>query len=295
MSEQTSIGGTVQKLTVGSKTSFGFYLLRGDEEIPINDSEIHEEINEGDTREFFVYPDRRGRLTASTIIPEIRKGVYGWARVIKVNDRDGAALDIGISREVTVVPEDLPAVEHVWPEAGDYLYITLRTDLAGQMFGRLATEEVVQVLSERADDDVHNKELKGRPYRLLRVGTFVLTEEGYRCFIHESERKSEPRLGQDVTVRIIGVKDDGTLNGSLLPRKQDKMDEDSEVIFNYLLSRGGSMPFGDKSNPEEIKMIFNMSKASFKRALGRLYKEKKIVQENGETHLVQLGGDSNEN
>ncbi|TFE03338.1 S1 RNA-binding domain-containing protein [Jeotgalibacillus sp. R-1-5s-1] len=287
MNEQESIGGTVQTLTVASEAPFGFYLTRGTEEYPLNASEIHEEVTVGDTREFFLYPDRRGRITASTLIPKIRKGVYGWAKVIKVNERDGAALDIGISREVTVLPEDLPAAKHVWPEAGDYLYITLRTDRAGQMFGRLATEEVVQVLSGRADEDVHNKELKGRPYRLLKVGTFVLTEEGYRCFIHESERSEEPRLGQDLTVRVIGVKDDGTLNGSLLPRKQEKMDDDAEMILDYLLSRGGSMPFGDKSNPEEIKLIFNMSKASFKRALGRLYKERKIIQKDGETHLVK--------
>lgn len=284
--QEESLAGTIQRLTVDREAPFGYYLIRGSEEFPLNESEITGDLEIGQTYEFFLYADRRGRVVASMNIPEIRKGTYGWAKVIKINERDGAALDIGISREVTVVSMDLPAAKHVWPKSGDYLYVTLRTDRSGNMFARLATEEVVQVLSDRAETDLQNKELKARPYRLLRVGTFLLTEEGYRCFVHESERYEEPRLGEDVTVRIIGVKDDGSLNGSLIPRKQDKMLDDAEVLFQYLTEHNGEMPFGDKSDPDSIAETFGMSKAAFKRALGRLYKEKKIKQENGTTYLI---------
>ncbi|MGD7043861.1 CvfB family protein [Jeotgalibacillus proteolyticus] len=285
--QEESLAGTVQRLTVDREAPFGFYLIRGEDEYPLNESEVTGELTVGEAYDFFLYADRRGRVVASMNIPEIRKGSYGWAKVIKVNDRDGAALDIGISREVTVVAMDLPAAKHVWPKAGDYLYVTLRTDRAGNMFARLATEEVVQVLSNRADPELHNKELKARPYRLLRVGTFLLTEEGYLCFVHESERYEEPRLGEDVSVRIIGVKEDGTLNGSLISRKQDKMLDDAEIVYEYLQEHGGTMPFGDKSEPELIYETFGMSKGAFKRALGRLYKEKKIIQQDGSTSLTE--------
>ncbi|MDG5470467.1 S1-like domain-containing RNA-binding protein [Jeotgalibacillus sp. ET6] len=285
--QEESLAGTVQRLTVDREAPFGFYLIRGEDEYPLNESEVTGELTIGEAYDFFLYADRRGRVVASMNIPEIRKGSYGWAKVIKVNDRDGAALDIGISREVTAVAMDLPAAKHVWPKAGDYLYVTLRTDRAGNMFARLATEEVVQVLSNRADPELHNKELKARPYRLLRVGTFLLTEEGYLCFVHESERYEEPRLGEDVSVRIIGVKEDGTLNGSLIPRKQDKMLDDAEIVYEYLQEHGGTMSFGDKSEPELIYETFGMSKGAFKRALGRLYKEKKIIQQDGSTSLTE--------
>ena len=92
---------------------------------------------------------------------------------------------------------------------------------------------------------------------------------------------AEPRLGQDVTVRIIDVKEDGSLNGSLLPRKHERLGEDAEKIFAYLESVGGKMPFGDKSTPEEIQEMFGMSKGAFKRALGTLMKAKKIKQQEG--------------
>ena len=98
-------------------------------------------------------------------------------------------------------------------------------------------------------------------------------------------RKEEPRLGEKVEGRIIDVKEDGTVNVSLIPRKQEAMDEDAEIILAYLASRNGTMPYGDKSAPEDIQERFNLSKASFKRALGRLMKEGKVYQEDGWTYL----------
>ena len=121
--------------------------------------------------------------------------------------------------------------------------------------------------------------ITAHPYRLLRVGTFLLSKEGYKIFVHESERRSEPRLGEAVEVRIIGHKEDGTLNGSFLPLAHERMDDDSEMILTMLNEYGGELPFSDKSDPEAIKDVFNMSKGSFKRAIGRLYKSKRITIE----------------
>ena len=140
---------------------------------------------------------------------------------------------------------------------------------------------------EGAFEEMHNKNILARPYRLLPVGTFLLgVEEPYRIFVHESEMYNEPRLGQDLTVRVIDTKDDHSLNGSLLPRKHERIDGDAEKIFDYLESVGGKMPFWDKSSPEEIKEMFNMSKAAFKRALGTLMKARKIKQSDGWTEKI---------
>ena len=63
------------------------------------------------------------------------------------------------------------------------------------------------------------------------------------------------------------------------------MDEDAQVLYDYMESRGGVMPFWDKSYPEDIRERFNMSKAAFKRALGKLMKEGKVYQEEGWTYF----------
>ena len=71
------------------------------------------------------------------------------------------------------------------------LYMTLRTDRNGDLFGRLVTEEKVNELYEGAIEDMHNKNIIASPYRLLPVGSFLLgVEEPYRIFVHESEMSS---------------------------------------------------------------------------------------------------------
>ena len=278
--------GQIATLTVLQNEGSRYFLTNGDTEIPLNKSEVLDELAIGGRIEVFLFADRRGDLQATTAIPTITQGEYGWARVIKVS-KEGAVVDIGTSREVLVKAEDLPAIEEIWPQVGDHLYMTLRVDRNGELFGRLVTEEKVNEQYEGAMEDMYNQNVVARPYRLLPVGSFLLgVENPYRIFVHNSEMKAEPRLGQEISVRIIDVKEDGSMNGSLLPRKHERLGEDADRIFAYLESVGGKMPFGDKSTPEEVQEMFGMSKGAFKRALGTLYKARKIKQENGWTEIV---------
>lgn len=278
--------GEVVTLTVLEQQTSKWILTNGEIELPLNASEVTEPLAVGDCLKVFLFADRRGDLAATTAIPAFAQGEYGWARVLRVT-REGAFVDIGTTREVLVKAEDLPALEEVWPAAGDHLFMTLRTDRNGDLFGRLATEEKITELYESAFEDMHNQNIIARPYRLLPVGSFLLgVDKPYRIFVHESERQAEPRLGQDVEVRIIDVKEDGSMNGSLLPRKHERISDDAQQILTYLQEVDGKMPFGDKSSPEEIQEMFHMSKAAFKRALGTLMKARKIKQQNGWTELI---------
>lgn len=282
------VSGEIVKLQVKSQEGSKWILQHKEMDIPLNASEAPEDLQINDKIEVFLFVDRRGNMSATTQLPSIQKGTYGWARVIKVSDKEGAFVDIGTSKEVQVKAEDLPKIKELWPAIGDHLYMTLRTDKDGELFGRLATEDRVEELYIDAPTTLFNQNVIARPYRLLPIGTFLLSvPENYRIFVHQSERLEEPRLGQDLTVRIIDTKDDGSLNGSLLPRKHERLGDDAESIFRYLNDVGGKMPFTDKSTPEEIQEMFTMSKAAFKRALGKLMKEGKIVQNDGWTQLKQ--------
>ncbi|MFJ7186268.1 CvfB family protein [Lysinibacillus xylanilyticus] len=279
--------GEVVTLTVLEQQASKWILTNGVDELPLNASEVTEPLSVGDRLEVFLFADRRGDLAATTAIPSFVQGEYGWARVLKVVEREGAFVDIGTSREVLVKAEDLPAITELWPAPGDHLFMTLRTDRNGDLFGRLATEEKISELYEGAFEEMHNKNIKARPYRLLPVGSFLLgVEIPYRIFVHESERNEEPRLGQDVDVRIIDVKDDGSMNGSLLPRKHERLSDDAQRILKYLQEVGGKMPFGDKSSPDEVQEMFKMSKGAFKRALGTLMKAGKVKQHDGWTEEI---------
>ena len=263
------------------------WILDGNgDDIMMNASDADDTIQEGDTVHVFLYTNRRGELTATMQMPIMTAGTYGWARVIRVDDNEGVYVDIGSSFEVLVNRNDMPRVRSLWPKVDDALYMTLRMDLGGNIFGRLATEErVLEVISE-APSTALNMNVKARAYRLLPVGSFMLSiPDNHRIFIHNTEQLSEPRLGQEVDVRIIDVHDDGTMNGSMLPRKEERLGGDAEIVLNYLNEVGGRMPFTDKSSPDEIKEMFSISKASFKRALGKLMKEGRIEQGDGWTTL----------
>ncbi|MHC0552279.1 CvfB family protein [Salinicoccus sp. CNSTN-B1] len=285
------ISGTVQFLKI-IKREGSTYHLKGEDAVYIRmnasasarDYEIGEEISA------FIYPNRSGELFAAPIVPTATVDKYGYAEVVEVT-REGAFVDVGAPREILVPWVDLPKVKSVWPKEGDQLYLKLRAESDNQLFGRLITEqeaaERFTPLDQSAFADYRNKWMEGRPYRLLRIGSFLLTNEGHKVFIHESEREEEPRLGELKKFRVIGINDKGELNGSFIQQAYKKMDADSEKILDYIERNGGRMPLNDKSAPEDIKEALNMSKGAFKRALGRLMKEGKIVQTEKETEMKE--------
>lgn len=290
--DEKDIVGTIEFLeVVGLQGST--YMLKGPhgEEVKLNQSEINEEdeLEVGEEYSFFIYPNRSGDLFATQNMPDITTDKYDFVKVLKT-DRDGAHVDVGLPREVLIPWEDLPKVKSLWPVNGDQLFVTLRIDSENNMFARLATETIVEnTFTPVNDDSKQNEIIEARPYRLLRIGSFLLSKDGYKIFVHESERKSEPRLGELVKVRIIGHNDKGELNGSFLPLSHERLDEDGQVIFDLLVEYDGELPFWDKSSPEAIKEVFNMSKGSFKRAIGHLYKNKIIKIETGKIELTKKG------
>ncbi|MFE7063445.1 S1 RNA-binding domain-containing protein [Sutcliffiella sp. NPDC057660] len=275
--------GTILELTVDRETPLGYMLTDGEETILLHKNEATRELQQDEAVEVFLYSDQKSRITATMTIP---KGLNGheWVEVVEVLQGLGVFINIGIAKDALIPEDDLPVFEDVWPEVGDLLLCRVKTDRRGKLIGKLASQDVMLDRSINAPTDIVNQNVQGTIYRLLKVGSYMITNEGYVGFIHHSERKEEPRLGGIVEGRVIGVKDDGTINVSLLPRKQDAMDDDSKAIMDYLELRGGAMPYSDKSAPEDIKERFLISKAAFKRAMGKLLKEGLITQKEGWTY-----------
>ncbi|MED1673980.1 S1 RNA-binding domain-containing protein [Pallidibacillus thermolactis] len=277
--------GTVVTLKVAREVDFGYFLTNGTEEVLLHKSEQKGKLQLEEDVRVFLYQEKLGRLAATMAIPVVQIGTYGWCKVVEVKESLGVFVNIGISKDILIYKDDLPKLREVWPVVGGRLYITLKTDKNGRLFGKLATETVMEKQFKKADRSVFNQNVRGYVYRTLYSGSFIITEEGYRGFIHHSQRKTEPHLGDEVSGRVIDVKEDGTINVSLLKRGYESIAEDAEKIFTYLQERGGRMPYTDKSHPEDIEKRFAMSKGAFKRALGRLMKEGKIDQEDGWTHI----------
>ncbi len=281
------IAGEIRTLTVNREADFGYFLIDDNpkDRVLLHKNEMtNDDLQVGDEVEVFLFHDKEGRLSATMSIPHITLDTYGWGTVEGYRKNLGVFVNIGISKDMLVSVDELPFHYNVWPKKEDKLYITLKHDKTGRLFAKLATDDVIWDMSVDAPNTMMNKVVKGYIYKTKKVGSYLISEEGYCCFIHESQREREPRLGQYVEARVIDCKEDGTLNVSLLPLKQDKMQDDSQIILQYLQIRGGAMPYSDKSTPDDIKRTFEMSKAAFKRALGKLMKDGEIYQEDGWTY-----------
>lgn len=277
--------GTIQTMVVLRKIDTGYVLQKELEEALLHQNETETELEVDQEVDVFLYQDKKGNTIATTKLPHIQMDQYGWAEVAEVLANLGAFVNIGTTKEILVSKDDLPLFESVWPEKGDKLFVTLGKDQKDRLLAIPATEGVIAREVELAPDELLNQQVSGTVYHTSREGAAFLTTEDYRGFIHYTERKTEPRLGEFVTGRVIEVRPDGTLNVSLRPLKQDSMGEDADAIMERLELSGGVIPFGDKSDPEDIRGTFQISKAAFKRALGKLMKEGKVEQRDGSTYL----------
>lgn len=277
--------GQVATLTVARKADFGYFLTDGNEDVLLHINESHQEYEEGNEVNVFLYLDSHGRTSATSTIPQISVGQYDWVKVTDVNPEIGVFLNIGIQKDLLLGADDLPAHKSVWPRPGDLVYITMRVNRNYLLYAKLASDQIIQSISTKAERKDYNKNVQGHVYRTAKVGSWVYTLEGFKGFVHESQRQQEPRLGEKVEGRIIDIKEDGTVNISLLARKEEAQDVDAEKIFEYILSRNGAMPYGDKSMPEDIQERFGLSKGAFKRAIGKLMKDGRVYQEGNWTYI----------
>ena len=271
-------------LQIDNEMEYGYFLTDGEDSVLLHRSEMTEDIGDRDEVEVYLYVDHEERLAATMKIPKINAHTYDWVEVVDVVEDMGALVDIGLSKDALVATEHLPPFEEAWPKKGDKLYCMLKVTSYGRMFAKPATEDVISELFTEAPETLMNKEMTGTIYRLIATGSFMLTDTGIRGFIHRTERKEEPRLGWTVTGRVSAEKEEGTIKVSLLTRAQDAASGDEKEILTYMRTRNGAMPYGDKSDPEDIRERFQMSKAAFKRALGHLMKNDLVYQKEGWTY-----------
>ncbi|WKT14633.1 S1 RNA-binding domain-containing protein [Lactococcus lactis] len=279
------IGQTISAIIVEESERF-YFLQKGEDLLRLDKTEGEHTV--GDVVTGFVYVDKDDHRRLTTLEQKATNEHYGWGTVTAVRKDLGAFVDTGLPGKDVVVSDDLPLEKDQWPKVGDQLYVKLIIDRKERIWGHLAWHEDFWNLAGPGYDNMQNQDLRAIVYRNKESGTFVyLPDNNMLGFIHPNERFSVPRVGQELQVRVIGFrKEDRSLNLSAKPRAYEMLDADSQMILAYLQSMGGKMAFNDKSNPDEIKATFGISKGQFKKALGGLMKAKKIKQSPEGTELI---------
>jgi uncharacterized protein len=278
--------GIIVQLKVARKADFGYFLTNEQqsiEDVLLHNRQVTEPIEVGDTLEVFLFHDHQGRLSATMEKPIVSLGKMAWLKVVSVNERDGVFLYNGIDRDLFLSMDDLGSDRSLWPKVGEQVPVSLIYDKKGRLMGRLLRGTPIEETSTQAPKTILNEEVTGTIYSFAEKGVFVFTEEGYIAFLHFNETEDELHLGKVVTGRVTFVRDDGKINMSMQPKAHERRHDDADKIYQFLLKREGGMPYTDKSDPMIIKQKFDMSKGSFKRALGKLLKDGKIYQKDGWT------------
>ena len=264
--------GEKQELIVVKKVEFGIYLAEheGDEtRVLLPAKQVPEGTQVGDVLEVFLYRDSKDRMISTTQKPKLTMGEARPLKVVSVQ-RIGAFLDWGLEKDLF-----LPYKEQITKvQENDEIMVRLYLDKSRRLCASMkGVYDLLRTDSPYGPGDM----VHGRVYEFSgNFGTFVAVDNCFSALIPSHEDHSSLRIGDVVEARVTGVKQDGKLALTLREKAYMQMDKDAVYVMELIEKHGGALPFNDKASPEVIMEEAKMSKNAFKRAVGHLYKERKI-------------------
>lgn len=277
--------GKSYRLNVVKTLEFGVYLDAGEiGDVLLPRKHAPRGLSVGDSVEVFLYLDSEDRPVATTQTPKVSVGEFAYLKVVDTTSV-GAFLDWGLDKDVLV-----PFAEQHRPmEVGRsylvYVYLD-RTD------GRITASSKIDYFLD--DDRPHDY----RPQQAVKLIIANTTELGFKAIINHShwgvlykgDVHQRLSFGQYVDGYIKHIRPDGKIDLSL-KGGQETRDKYESILLGYLKKKNGFAPVHDKSDPALIAELFGMSKGSFKKAIGGLYKQRVIAIEKTGIRLIAEDGD----
>lgn len=261
--------GKTQCLNVIKKTDFGVYLGTEDDKVLLPKKQVPEDIEIGDALTVFIYKDSSDRLIATTNKPKVQLGGLARLKVCEVSNI-GAFLDWGLEKNILLPYKE--QTTHV--NQGEEYLVALYIDRSNRLAATMKVSRYLTTTDKYVKDSAVSGTVIGiKPDH----GIYVAIDDAYYGFITRNEMSDDIKIGDVVYGRVIKVREDGKLTISIHQKAYLQMDEDSVRIYDALVKNGGSLGFNDKADPEIIKKHFDMSKNAFKRAVGRLLKQGKVI------------------
>ena len=279
--------GKINKLVVDRKTDIGYVLMNSDDyEVFIHNNQVTRELVVGEDLDIYVFLDKEKRITGTMEVPNILVDEPGFVKVKSVIENLGVFIDNNIVKDTLISIDDLPLDKKKWPEEGDTLYCKLKNTKT-QLKGRIVTpREIVNYIVPETPLEKHQK-VEAYVIKTGNEGVNLLTIDGHDIFVYYKHKRRDYRIGETVEVTIVNIKEDNTYNATFLETKVPLMENDAEIILEYIKKKHGFIPFNTKSEIRAIEKEFKMSKAAFKRGLSNLYKKRLIeIKEDG-TYLVK--------
>lgn len=302
--------GQKNRLKAAWKVDFGMY-LEGDDEgkILLPARYVPEDLEVGDEIDAFVYLDNEERRVATTLEPKAMVGDFAYLEVAWVNEF-GAFLDWGLMKDLFCpFREQKKRMEvgrsyivHVHLDEESYRIMAsakvekwLENDKLAKEYIPSAEKEDT-ILSQREKGDLSTPPLGDAGRGVLLPGSKVsaliwqktdlgfkaIIDNKYGALLYDSQLFKDIHTGDSVEAYITKIRPDGKIDIALQQSGRQHTEDFAEKLLHYLQYRGGRCRLGDKSSAEEIKEQFGVSKKTYKRAIGDLYKRRLItISEDG--------------
>ena len=278
--------GRMNTLVARRITSIGFYL--GDptteaddpaDDILLPRKYVPESLSVGNEIEVFVYKDYDERPVATTLTPHIMRDEFAPLPVVAVSNV-GAFLDWGLEKQLLV-----PYGEQSRPlEVGQWCVVFMYLDEQSDRL--VASTKVSRFLDEDVSDLLENDPVDLLAYEITDLGVNVIINDRHKGLLYHNEIFRPVAVGDRMPGFIKRVRDDGAVDVSLQQIGFQKVEPSAQAILDALKANKGFLPLTDHSEPQVIYEALEMSKKTFKKAIGTLYKDRKIVLQKDGIALV---------
>ncbi|MBC7568469.1 MAG: GntR family transcriptional regulator [Spirosoma sp.] len=276
--------GRTTTMTALRETSVGFFLNESPHGDPADDillpnKYVPRDLTVGDEIDVFVYNDSHERPVATTLRPAVQRDEFALLQAVAVSDA-GAFLDWGLEKDLFV-----PFREQVRPmqEGRWYVVFVYLDDETNRL---VASSRVNRYLQNNASDLVVGEEVQLLAYESTDLGMNVVVNNRYKGLVYHNEIFRTVRPGDSLIGYVKQIRDDNRVDVSLQRPGFENIEPNARRILAELRAEGGFLSLTDSSPPEEIYKSLEMSKKTFKKAIGTLYKDRKIVIEDSGIRLV---------
>ena len=270
--------GKFNQLEVVKEVDFGLYLDGGEEgEILLPTRYVPEGCQVGDMLNVFLYLDIDERLIATTLTPLVQVGQFACLEVAWVN-QFGAFLTWGLMKDLFV-----PFSEQKMKMQVGRKYV-IHAHLDDESYRIVASAKVERYLSKDIPDYAPGTEVDILIWQKTDLGFKAIIDNKHSGLLYENEIFCTLETGMQMRAFVKQVREDGKVDLILQKPGFEKIDDFSKTLLDYIKEHGGRIHLNDKSPAEDIYDTFGVSKKTFKKGVGDLYKKRLIsLQENGIT------------
>ena len=263
--------GDYNRLTVVKEVDFGLYLDGGDEgEILLPARYVPKGCKPGDELDVFIYLDQDERPVATTERPLAKVGDFACLKVSWVNEY-GAFLDWGLMKDL-FCPFREQKMRMV--KGNSYIvYVTIDED----SYRMMASAKVEHYFPSEPPRYRHGDEVDLLVWQKTDLGFKVIIDNRYPGLVYDDQVFRHITTGDRLKGYIDTVRPDGKVDVTLQPTGRRMTEEFAETLLQYLRDNNGRCSLGDKSPAELIADTFKVSKKTFKKAVGDLYRRRLIT------------------